>query len=84
MVLKIDEKNGIDHQREGRETQSTTAEFVKLADFLLHFQGLVFQMSLLLNGLTDKALLGLDLFIFSKALIWAFSFYDSCKQTGDI
>ena len=41
-------------------------------------------MSLLLNGLTDKALLGLDLFIFSKALIWAFSFYDSCKQTGDI
>ena len=65
-VLKIDKKDEIDKQREGRETQSTTAEFVKLTGFPLHFHSLVFQMSLLLNGLTDEALLGLDLFIFSK------------------
>ena len=35
--MKIDKKNEIDQQREGRETQSTTAEFVELADFPLHF-----------------------------------------------
>ena len=73
-------KNETDQQREGRETQSTTAELVKLGLYPLHFQGLVFQMPLL----PDYALLGLDLFIFSRALIWAFSFYNSCKQTGDI
>ena len=35
--MKIDKKNEIDQQREGIETQSATAEFVKLADFPLHF-----------------------------------------------
>ena len=40
-------------------------------------------MSIQLNGLTDSALLGLDRFVLSKALIWADNFYDSCQQTED-
>ena len=46
------------------------------ANFPLHFLALVFEASLQLNGLTDWTLLGPNLFVFSRALIWSKDFND--------